>query len=98
MLEHGQKDIYHCSRVLNEFSDSWKYVHSDLARKCRRKMLLQLVGEETETGPTTSSCCDVCATMIEDQETNQIKELSTLYNAIEILGPNGELKITQWII
>lgn len=30
----------HCSRILNEFSDSWKYVMSNLANKCRRKTLL----------------------------------------------------------
>ena len=43
MLEHGLKDT--CLIVIIVI-DSWKYVYSDLAKKCRRKMLLQLVGEE----------------------------------------------------
>ena len=88
----------HCQRILTEFSDSWKYVMADLVNKCRRKSLLELVGEDaSETISGSDNCCDVCASKIEVVEVDFKKELETLYNAIDILGPKGELKITQWI-
>ena len=55
------------------------------------------MGEDTECEVSGSRCCDVCGNAASLKQTDQSKELSILYDAIEMLGPKGELKITQWI-
>ena len=76
----------HCSRVLMEFSSSWRYVMSDLANKCMREMLLHLFGEESaeiDNSRHGSSCCDVCENGKEAQTHDLLEELKILYNAID---------------
>lgn len=90
----------HCMRILTEFSDSWKYVMADIANKCRRITLLELLGESTDATISGScKCCDICARNINSDVPviDSKKELEILYNAIENLGSKGEVKITQWI-
>ena len=61
-------------------------------------MLLELVGEELQVPISDSNeCCDVCTNETEVHESDMIKELEILYDAIDVLGPKGELKLTQWI-
>ena len=91
-------DIAHCQKVLDEFSQSWKYVTSDLAGKCRRVMLLELFGEEKDASLTpdiSQCCCDVCNYKYDCQDCTE--ELRTLYSAMEMIGAKGELKLSQWI-
>ena len=52
-IEHGNAWIKehlshqeHCSRILKEFSESWKYVMSDVVNQCRRVCLRKLFGED----------------------------------------------------
>lgn len=48
----------HVKRVLKEFSNSWQYVMSHLAAKCRRQMLLELFSEEAISKEDGENCCD----------------------------------------
>ena len=100
-IEHGGAWIKghlnnqeHCSRILNEFSESWKYVMSDVVNQCRRSSLLR---EEDKELVKHSKCCDVCEFTAESVKADLFKELQILYDAIQTLGSKGELKITQWI-
>ena len=87
-----------CQRILNEFSESWKYVTSDLVCKCRRVLLLESFGEEcSETEAEADSCCDVCSNEQVKTDIDFTEELKTLYNAIEVIGSKGEVKIAQWV-
>lgn len=92
-------DHSHCSEVLEEFSQSWKYTMSHLAQKCRREMLLSLFGELGDTANDKYNCCDVCRSRQESGtiEVDCTSELVILYDAIDILGARGEVKLTQWI-
>ena len=103
-IEHGGAWIKghlnnqeHCSRILNEFSESWKYVMSDVVNQCQRSSLLNLFGEEDKELVKHPKCCDVCEFTAESVEADLSKELQILYDAIQTLGSKGELKITQWI-
>ena len=103
-IEHGGAWIKghlnnqeHCSRILNEFSESWKYVMSDVVNQCQRSSLLNLFGEEDKELVKHPKCCDVCEFTAESVKADLSKELQILYDAIQTLGSKGELKITQWI-
>ena len=90
----------YCSRVLQKFSNFWKYVMADLPCKCRRKLLLELFGEKVpHSDEVQKDCCDVCQVLL--QGTHEVvdfsKELEILYDAIDIIGQKGEMKLTQWI-
>ena len=104
-IEHGgawikghHNNQEHCSRVLHEFSESWKYVMSDIVNQCRRLSLLKLFGEDDVDKEVVKhpKCCDVCEHTSESEEIDQdlTKELDILYEAIQTLGSKGELKIT----
>jgi len=76
------------------------YVLEDLPRKCRRKLLLELFGEKVpHSDEVQKDCCDVCQVLL--QGTHEVvdfsKELEILYDAIDIIGQKGEVKLTQWI-
>ena len=60
----------HCSKILHEFSESWKYVMSDIVNQCRRSALLKLFGEDTGSIIQHSKCCDACEHASVSQEAN----------------------------
>ena len=87
-----------CERILSEFSESWKYVTSGLVSKCRRQSLLEFFGEEDSNSQERGdSCCDVCGSLQQKVDVDYSEELKTLYNAIEVIGSKGEVKLAQWI-
>ena len=49
-----------CDQILSGFADSWRYVYAHLAGLCRRKMILELFGEDVTMPEYSSDCCDVC--------------------------------------
>ena len=69
------------------------YVH--LTGICRRKLLLELFGENSDVA-CPEQCCDVC-----DQQigllTDKNTESALLIQAIDELKNLGEVKITEWI-
>ena len=102
-LKQHHHDQEYCTRVLKDFGESWKYVLAHISCTCRRKVLLDMFGEEesSNTGSTESmTCCDVCETNASncgEEFLDVTAELIMLVNAIDTLGLKGELKISQWI-
>ena len=71
---------------------------SDLVGKCRRQVLLDLLGEDASSlASTCESCCDVCSQSKEVSVTDHVKELKVLIDAIDVVGDKGEVKLAQWI-
>ncbi|MDD9816535.1 MAG: RecQ family ATP-dependent DNA helicase [Gammaproteobacteria bacterium] len=89
----------HVKRVLKEFSNSWQYVMSHLAAKCRRQMLLELFSEEAISKEDGENCCDVCMHKGKEEGTHVDchSELAILVDAIDTIGDKGEVKLAQWI-
>ena len=101
-IKGNLRNIPYCSRILEEFSNSWTYVMADLACKCRRQVLLKIFGEtmpQKEGHGLQQNCCDVCQLLLQNTHTvaDFSKELSILYDTIDAIGQKGEVKITQWI-
>ena len=95
----GRINTIHSDQVLKGFSQSWKYVLSHLAFKCRREMLLTLFEDQHNGVVEKKDCCNVCRNMLQ-KETIQVdctEELKVLYDAIDVLGVRGEVKLAQWI-
>lgn len=94
-------DKSHCSRILNEFSQCWRYAMCDLVCKCRRTMLLELFGETQQPTEDCNNpkCCDVCELKANaaGTDTDLTEEFTILHNAISGIGNKGELKLAQWI-
>ena len=88
-----------CKRILDNFSDSWKYVLAHLAVKCRRRLFLDLFNEENTVASATGPCCDVCISHAENAiEYDDCKEeLAVLIDALDKVGCKGEVKDTEWI-
>ena len=88
-----------CKRILDNFSDSWKYVLVHLAGKFRRRLFLDLFNEEDTVASATGPCCDVCishaANAIEYDDCKE--ELAVLIDALDKVGCKGEVKVTEWI-
>ncbi len=88
----------HVRHVLDEFSTSWRYTMSHLAAECRRKMLLQLFGEDTTCVSTDlENCCDVCSHIEQRKCAECIDELTVVVETIDTIGDKGEVKVAQWI-
>ena len=101
-LKQHHHDQDYCTRVLKDFGESWKYVIAHVSCTCRRKVLLDMLGEESSVTECTENmtCCDVCETNASNSSEEHLDvtaELVTLVNAIDTLGVKGELKISQWI-
>ena len=98
--QHHHNQDY-CTRVLKDFEESWKYVIAHISCTCRRKVLLDMFGEEScFTECSDGMTCDVCemnASNSGEELLEVTTELKTLVNAIDVLGVKGELKISQWI-
>ena len=79
----------------HQFSAALPFSYAHLAGLCRRKMLLELFGENCDMA-YPEQCCDVC-----DQQigllTDRKSELALLIQAIDELKNLGEVKITEWI-
>ena len=89
-------DQERCKHILSSFSESWKYVYAHLAGVCRRRLLLDLFGEQTTDSVATGDCCDVCSQM----DTGKIdykEELEILIDAMNHVGGKGEVKLEEWI-
>ncbi len=88
-----------CKRILAGFSNSWKYVQSDLAGICKRRVLLDMFGEEETSANATGDCCDVCMTKKNGKYKfhNFKEELKILIDALDQVGCKGELKVSEWI-
>ena len=89
-----------CDRILGEYSTAWKFVWSNVARKCRRQVLIEGFQDPAVLShDINSECCDVC----EQKSKNELdlvdvkEELKILINAIDTLRQKGEKKIAEWI-
>ena len=78
------------------FSQAMKFCYSHLSGRCRRKILVEMFGEDAANAKFDSKCCDVCESGLIQMEDRQ-HELSILITAIDELGNRGEVKITDWI-
>ena len=85
-----------CKKILSDFSTSWQYVEAHLAGVCRRKLLLQLFGEDNKTADCNVTCCNVCATP-KDKLQDFLPELKVLVDALDQVGMKGEVKVAEWI-
>ena len=63
---------------------------------CRRRLLLDLFGEQTTESVATGNCCDVCSQMDSDK-VDYKEELEILSDAMNHVGGKGEVKIAEWI-
>ena len=70
-----------CRRILSSFSESWRYVHAHLAGVCRRRLLLDMFGEEITPANATGDCCDVCL-QNNDSELDFKEELKILIDSL----------------
>ena len=86
-----------CKRILSSFSESWKYVYAHLAGICRRRLHLDLFGEQTSESVATGDCCDVCCSQTGDDKVDYKEELEVLIDAMNHVGGKGEVKIAEWI-
>lgn len=72
-------------------------MYADLAGVCRRQIIIQSFDEGIENAVSENGhCCDVC------DQTNITKadctaEFEIAANAIQTLGPRGEVKLVEWI-
>ena len=80
--------------VLNEFSESWKYVMSNIVNQCRRLCLRKLSGEDIKDMVKHPNCCDVCELTAESTEADHdlTEELRILYDAVQTLGSKRRAK------
>ena len=89
-------DHERCRKILEGFSESWRYINAHLSGTCRRKLLMDMFGEGDCTPNASGDCCDVC--MHQDVErTDHREELKILIDALNTIGRKGEVKIAEWI-
>ena len=91
--QHRPSDIDDAAQQFN-VALSFSYAH--LAGVCRRKLLLQLFGEELSDITYPKQCCDICDQTI-GLLTDRKPELALLIQAIDELKSLGETKITEWL-
>ena len=65
-------DHERCRKILEGFSESWRYINAHLSGACRRKLLMDMFGEGDCTPNASGDCCDVC--MHQDVESTDHKE------------------------
>ena len=77
-----------CKRILSGFSDSWRYVNAHLSGMCRRRLLMDMFGEETNSSDASGDCCDVCMHKSSDEAeyTDHKEELKILLDALNNIG------------
>ena len=88
--QHRSNDINDSAK---QFNDALPFCYSHLAGKCRRKVLIDMFGEQATNYP--QHCCDVCAMDVAPLQDRKA-ELSILIQAIDELYTK-EVKITEWI-
>ena len=98
-IKNNIMDRDRCNRILSDFSNSWRFVEAHLAGCCRRKLLLDLFGENNEL-EADSACCDVCSSG--DKSTPRPlasfnEELKILEDAMKQVGIKGAVKIAEWV-
>ena len=72
------------------------YIYAQNAGKCRRKVLVNLFGEDEAEAKSDGTCCDVCELNIScSLECNS--ELAKLLKVLETLGGIGEVKLAEWL-
>ena len=84
-----------CSSA-QQFSLALPYSYAHLAAICRRKILLELFGEESDAIVRPEYCCDVCEMPAMIQGDRKY-ELALLTQAVDELKDLGEVKVTEWI-
>jgi len=85
-----------CRHILSNFSESWRFVNANLAGVCRRRLLLEMFGEESTSSTSTEDCCDVCMYKVRNYSDFK-EELKVLIDAVDHLGGMGEVKVAEWI-
>jgi len=85
-----------CRHILSNFSESWRFVNANLAGVCRRRLLLEMFGEESTSSTSTEDCCDVCTYKVHNYSDFK-EELKVLIDAVDHLGGMGEVKVAEWI-
>jgi len=91
--QHRPSDI---DDAAQQFSVALSFSYAHLAGICRRKLFLQLFGEEEYDMTHPELCCDVCDQTI-GVLTDRRPELGLLIQAIDELKSLGEVKITEWL-
>ena len=91
--QHRNSDIHDAAC---QFSEGLPFSYAHLAGKCRRKVLLELFGEQTDGITCPEVCCDVCEKQASEYQ-DRYPELAILIQAIDELGNLGEVKIAEWI-
>ena len=91
--QHRNSDIHDAAC---QFSECLPFSYAHLAGKCRRKVLLELFGEQTDGITCPEVCCDVCEKQASEYQ-DRYPELAILIQAIDELGNLGEVKIAEWI-
>lgn len=91
--QHRQDDIHNTAQ---QFSDGLPFIYAHLPGNCRRKVLVQMFGENPDELVCPEYCCDVCEAEINETQERK-EELKTLIQAIDELEKLGEVKVTEWI-
>ena len=71
-----------CERILSGFGESWRYVYAHLAGLCRRRVILDFLGEQDTPSNCSGECCDVCQNKVE--VCNHKEELKVLMHLIKL--------------
>ena len=82
--------------LLKEFSKALPFSYAHLAALCRRKVLVQLFGEDPATAICPEYCCNVCEMPTVLQKDRKLK-LCVLVQTINELPSLGEVKVTEWV-
>ena len=91
--QHRTNDI---DDSAHQFSAALPFSYAHLAGTCRRKVLLELFGENSGDMTCPEQCYDVCDKKIGLLGDKKL-ELTLLVQAIDELKNVGEVKITEWI-
>ena len=91
--QHRSSDI---NDSAYQFSLALPFSYAHLAAICRRKLLLELFGEDSAATVCPEYCCDVCQMPTLVQEDRK-SELTLLIQAVNELKNMGEVKVTEWL-
>jgi len=87
--QHRNSDIHDAAC---QFSEGLPFSYAHLAGKCRRKVLLELFGEQTDGITCPEVCCDVCEKQASEyQDRYPELHVAILIQAIDELGNLGEV-------
>ena len=97
ILNNLSIDQERCKWILSGFSDCWRYVNAHLSGKCRRRLLMDIFGEESNQSNASRDCCDVCMhkNSNETEYTDHIEELKILLDVLKTIGCKGEVKLAE---